>query len=67
MIKIEFAEKDIESLNYERYHHPNPRVQRKMEALWLKSPGEPHNKIAQLTGTSINVVHSILKNTQLEA
>ena len=45
MIKIEFTEGAIQALNYERYHHPHPRVQRKMEALWLKSQGEPHNKI----------------------
>ena len=32
-----FTEGDIKALNYERYHHPHPRVQRKMEALWLKS------------------------------
>lgn len=61
MIKIEFTEGDIQSLNYERYHHPHPRVQRKMEALWLKSQGEPHNKIAQLTGISINVVTQYIK------
>lgn len=61
MIKIEFTEGDIKALNYERYHHPHPRVQRKMEALWLKSQGEPHNKIAQLTGISINVVTQYIK------
>jgi len=61
MIKIEFTEGDIKALNYERYHHPHPRVQRKMEALWLKRQGEPHNKIAQLTGISINVVTQYIK------
>jgi len=61
MIKIEFTEGAIKALNYERYHHPHPRVQRKMEALWLKSQGEPHNKIAQLTGISINVVTQYIK------
>jgi transposase len=61
MIKIEFTEGDIKALNYERYHHLHPRVQRKMEALWLKSQGEPHNKIAQLTGISINVVTQYIK------
>ena len=54
MIKIEFTQGAIQALNYERYHHPHPRVQRKMEALWLKSQGEPHNKIAQVTDISIN-------------
>ena len=32
MIKIEFTEEDIKALNCELYHHPSPRVQRKMEA-----------------------------------
>jgi transposase len=37
MIHIEFNENDIEKLNYERYNHPHPRVQLKMEVLYLKS------------------------------
>jgi transposase len=61
MIKIAFTEEDIKALNYERYHHPHPRVQQKMETLWLKSQGEPHNKIAKLTGVSINVVTRYIK------
>jgi transposase len=61
MIEVEFTEGDIKALNYERYNHPHPRVQRKMEALWLKSQREPHNKIAQLTGISINVVTQYIK------
>lgn len=56
MIEIEFTEEEKRALNYERYHHPHPRVQRKMEALWLKSQGESHKRIARLTGVSINVV-----------
>jgi len=64
MIKIEFTEGDIKALNYERYHHPHPRVQRKMDALWLKSQGVPHNKTAQLTGVSINVVTQYIKEYQ---
>ena len=61
MIKIEFTEEEIKALNHERYHHPHPRVQRKMEALWLKSQGEKHKRIAQLTGVSINVATQYLK------
>lgn len=64
MIKIAFTEEDIKALNYERYHHPHTRVQRKMEALWFKSQGEPYNKIAQLTGISINVVTQYIKEYQ---
>ena len=37
MIHIEFTEQQVEDLSYERYHHPHPRVQQKMEVLYLKS------------------------------
>lgn len=61
MIKINFTEKEREELNFERYNHPHPRVQRKMEALWLKSQGEPNKKIAQLTDVSANVITTYIK------
>lgn len=64
MIKIEFAEADKKALNYERYHHPHPRVQRKMEALWLKSQGLKHKEIAQLTGVCVNVITKYIKDYQ---
>jgi hypothetical protein len=35
VIRIEFTEEELQTLDYERCHYP--RVQRKMEALWLKS------------------------------
>jgi transposase len=61
MIEIKFTEEEKRVLNYERYHHPHPRVQRKMEALWLKSQGEAHQRIAQLTGVTVNVVTKYIK------
>ncbi len=61
MIKIKFTEAEKKDLNYERYHHPHPRVQRKMEALWLKSQGESNKKIARLTGVTVNVVTKYIK------
>ena len=39
MVKLEFTADERQRLHDERYHHPHPRVQRKMEALWLKSHG----------------------------
>jgi transposase len=48
LIKLTFTPEDVEQLHYERFHHPHPRVQRKMEALYLKSQGYPHWEIAQL-------------------
>jgi transposase len=48
MIKLTFTDEVIKQLHYERFHHPHPRVQRKMEALYLKSKGYPHWEICQL-------------------
>jgi transposase len=48
MIRLEFSESDISALDYERYHHPHPHVQRKMEVLYLKSQGLSHQEIRRL-------------------
>ena len=52
--KLEFTSEIIEEINYERYHHPIPLVQRRMEVLWLKSNGLSHGMIAKLGGISEN-------------
>jgi transposase len=54
--QIEFTPEIIETLNYERYHHPVPLVQRRMEALWLKSHNLSHGLIAKLVGVSDNTI-----------
>ena len=64
MIKIEFTEEAMKALKYERYHHPHPRVQRKMEALWLKSQNISHEEICQLTGISPNTLVEYLRKYQ---
>jgi transposase len=62
MIDLQFTEEEKQALHYERFHHPHPRVQRKMEALWLKSQGESHQHIAQLTGLTPNMITRYLKD-----
>lgn len=62
MLKLDFSTQDQEALLYERYHHPHPRVQRKMEALWLKSHGLPHHLIATLTAVSENTLRSYFQD-----
>lgn len=47
-----FTEEIIEQFRYERYHHPHPLVQRKMEALLLKSQGFSHKQIGEIVGVS---------------
>ena len=54
--QIAFTPEIIETLNYERYHHPVPLVQRRMETLWLKSHDLPHALIAKLAGVSENTI-----------
>lgn len=61
MIQLEFSPEVIEALHHERYHHPHPRVQRKMEAVWLKSQGLAHKDIARLTKVSVNTVTSYIR------
>jgi len=61
MIKITFSEEDKKKLDYERFHHPHPRVQRRMEALWLKSQGLRHKQIMKLTGICGNTFRRYLK------
>ena len=58
MIRIEFTEQQVEDLSYERYHHPHPQVQQKMEVLYLKSQGLPHHtirKLCQISKTTLTV------------
>ncbi|HEY4036793.1 MAG TPA: hypothetical protein VGL94_22780 [Ktedonobacteraceae bacterium] len=38
MLQLTFTEEEIKELDYQRYHHPHPRVQRKMEALLISYP-----------------------------
>jgi len=54
--QLAFTAETRKELNYERYHHPVPLVQRRMEVLWLKSHDLPHALIAQLAGLSENTI-----------
>jgi len=61
MIRIEFTQAAIEELHYQRYYHPQPRVQQKMEALYLKSQGIPHGEICRLCNISKTTLTVYLK------
>lgn len=64
MIQISFSKEERESLNYERYHHPHPRVQKKMEVLWLKSLNYRHKEIMKIANLSKATLCSYLKAYQ---
>jgi transposase len=61
MIKIPFTEADIDALRSWRFHHPDPRVQVRMEALYLRSQKVPTRDIRQLCGLSKASFHRYLK------
>ena len=52
MRKITCSEADIEALRYWRVQHPDPRVQVRMEALYLRSQRVVHGDILRLCGLS---------------
>src|SRR3954465_2672886 len=57
---IAFSAADLTAIAFERYHHPEPFVQRKLEVLWLKHQGLTHDDIARLAGVSRSSVQRYL-------
>ena len=64
MINLEFTEAQIEHLAYERYHHPHPWVQRRMEVLYLKSQQLRHQQICHLCQISRPTLAKLLHQYQ---
>ena len=60
MRRFIFSEEVQQALAKERYQHPDPRVQQRMEIVLLKSKGETHERIAELAGTSRRTVQRVL-------
>jgi transposase len=60
MHEITFSAADVQAIAHDRYHHPDPRVQRHLEVLWLKHHGESHDRIATLAGCSRSTVQRTL-------
>lgn len=61
MITIKFTESEIEALKWERFYHPSPKVQLKMEVLFLKSNGLLHGQICNICGITRATLASYLK------
>ncbi len=52
MAQLTFLEADQQALYKERFEHPHPRVQQRMEVLWLISQGLVYAEAARLAGVS---------------
>jgi transposase len=61
MRRITFTDDDLSAIALERYYHPEPFVQRKMEVLWLKAQGLTHEAIARLASVSRSSVQRHLR------
>jgi transposase len=59
-----FTDEIIKQLRFERYHHPHPLVQRKMESLLLKSQGLSHKQIGKIVGVSQLTLRSYFEQYQ---
>jgi transposase len=55
-----FTPEVLAAIGHDRYHHPHPRVQQKMEVLWLKGQGCTHEAIARFAGVSRRSVQRYL-------
>ena len=62
MLNIEFSTAEIKALHYERFHHPHPRVQMKMEVVYFKSQQLPHHEICKLCGITGNTLLAYLRD-----
>lgn len=56
-----FSDDVVKTVARERYEHPDPRVQERMEILWLKINGETHDRIAVLANVSRSTVQRTLR------
>ena len=48
MTRLTFSEEEQQALHKERFEHPHPRVQQRMEVLWLISQGLTYPEAARL-------------------
>jgi transposase len=62
MIQLNITKKQADELHYERYNHPHPHVQKKMEVLYLKSMNKlSHESICEIARVTPNTLRSYLK------
>lgn len=66
MLQISFTSEEREKLHYQRFNHPHPFVQKKMEVLYLKSLDRklPHELIAEIANISQNTMLSYFRDYQ---
>lgn len=57
-IQFEFNPEILKEVNYQRYNHLAPLVQRRMDAIRLKAHGMLHKEIAEIIGITENTLRN---------
>jgi len=60
MARLTFTDEQRQAFRTERFDYPHPRVQLRMEVLWLISLGETYSNAARLAGVSDPTVDRIV-------
>lgn len=60
MIKLNFTPETIDQLHQERTRHPHPRVRQRMETVYLKALGLPHQEIGRIVRISQSTLREYL-------
>jgi transposase len=60
MIRIEFSQAEMEELQRERHQQPHRRVRQRLETVYLKALGYPHQEIGRVVGISQKTVRAYL-------
>ena len=61
MRSYSFSDEVLATVARERYEYPDPRVQERMEILWLKSKNETNDRIGELANVSRSTVQRTLR------
>jgi transposase len=61
MYHCQFSTEDQHQIRYQRYHHPDPIVRKRMTILWHKYNGLPHHTIADLSDAAPNTVTATIR------
>jgi len=61
MIKLEFSIETVKQLHYERRYDAHPRVRQRMEVVYLKALGYPHQEIGRIVGIGQKALREYLR------
>jgi transposase len=61
MLKLEFSPEVVDQLHQERTQHPHERVRQRMEAVYLKALGLPHQEIGRIVRISQTTLRKYLR------